>query len=134
MSKSAVTVVSRLLLYWVPAIMYGVLIFFLSSLSSPRTGTGLPDYVLHFCEYAVFSFLLVRAFNSGIFELKWSSLVYGSASAFLYALSDEFHQYFVSGRDASFLDVLWDLIGIVAVIPIFIFFSKVCTRYMLNER
>ena len=70
----------------------------------------------HLIEYAFLTFLLSFA----ILKKKWIILI-----AYLYAVSDEFHQFFTPGRTSRFRDTLIDLVGIL--IGIFIFnkiFSK----------
>ena len=64
----------------------------------------------HLIEYAFLAFLLSFA----IFKKKWVVII-----AYLYAISDEFHQAFTPGRTSRFRDTLIDLIGIF--IGIFIF-------------
>jgi VanZ family protein len=66
----------------------------------------------HFTEYAILASLAARALRSSSHELlrqRWFliSLVF----VLLYALSDEFHQSFVSSRTASIFDCLTDTAG-----------------------
>jgi VanZ family protein len=66
----------------------------------------------HVTEYAVFSFLLYRAFEGNrphAWRLRtafWAVLTAG-----VYALTDEYHQAFVPGRTASPLDCGIDTLG-----------------------
>ena len=83
------------------------LIFVLSSI--PDLGTGLGGWDLglrklaHGAEFAVLGFLLLRA--AGRVDL---ALGLGIA----YAISDEIHQHFVSGRQGAPLDVVIDAVGV----------------------
>lgn len=104
--------------YLMPIIFYGGMIYCLSSLSP--TPDKLPtmvgiDKVLHWMEYAVFGYLLVRA-TAVLQRSSWLSR-HGAMAAvsvgILYAVSDEWHQSFVRGRDASSLDLLFDVLGLV---------------------
>ena len=56
---------SRLVLLWLPVLLWAGLIFGLSSVSDLGTGLGTWDVVLrkiaHFCEYAILGALLLRA-------------------------------------------------------------------------
>ena len=66
----------------------------------------------HWSEYFVLAVLVLRALDQSALERSAA----GSAIAtvlwvFLYAVSDEFHQYFVPSRMASFIDVLLDTFG-----------------------
>lgn len=65
----------------------------------------------HVAEYAGLTALLYRAFAGEWAKDRACGLALGSA--FAYALSDEFHQAFVPGRQCSLLDVGWDLVGAV---------------------
>ena len=91
------------------------LIFVLSAESSP--GPQLPAFtrvIAHFSEYALLAALWVWALLPA---LGTRALWAAAAISFVYALSDEYHQSFVSGRDSDPLDVVVDSVGIaVAVI------------------
>ncbi|MGH2920928.1 MAG: VanZ family protein [Gaiellaceae bacterium] len=92
---------------WLPVVAWAGLIFTLSSIPDLGTGLGGWDLVLrkaaHAAEFAVLGFLLLRAIGR-----EALSLVLGIA----YALTDELHQHFVPGRQASLLDVLLDAVGV----------------------
>ena len=88
-----------------------VLIFFLSSQPHlPRYPRPLIDLLLkkvaHLFEYAVLAILLHRAMGN---DYGWRALLIGG----LYAVSDEFHQSFVPGRNAGLLDLAFDILGVV---------------------
>ncbi len=68
--------------------------------------------VAHFLEYAILGLLLFNSIKKPD-ELP-KSMVISIALAVLYAISDEFHQYFVPGRAAKILDVGIDSLGILA--------------------
>jgi len=84
-----------------------LVIFVLSSIPGLGTGLGGWDLVLrklaHATEYAILGFLLLRATGNE----RWA-LVLGVA----YAVSDEVHQHFVSGRHGAPVDVLIDSVGV----------------------
>jgi VanZ family protein len=67
----------------------------------------------HVSEYFVLGLLLFRAFSEGSSSKEWSLrwAVWAVAAASFYALTDEFHQSFVSTRTASFSDVGIDVMG-----------------------
>lgn len=100
--------------YWLPVIIYGVFIFFVSCVP----GKDVPslflyqDIVFHFLEYAVFALLINRAIKGCCARLaRFKRLSWVLALAFTYALFDEFHQSFVPGRTASVFDIAIDAIG-----------------------
>jgi VanZ family protein len=100
-----------------------VLIFVLSGIPSLNSGLGVWDFVLrkiaHMVEFGVLAALVVRALTKT--AVNWTAprvLAFSAGAAFLYAVSDEVHQYFVPGRTASFGDVLIDGCGIMLAILI----------------
>lgn len=100
--------------YWVPTIGYCLLIFVLSSKSK---GVYMPspfgvDKVAHFVEYGVLGFLLARLIaNVQSTFSKGFLLGLVVILATLYGISDEVHQAFVPGRNASPWDVAADGLG-----------------------
>jgi VanZ family protein len=94
---------------WAPVVAWAALIFALSSIPSLGTGLGTWDLVLrklaHAAEYAVLGVLLLRATGS-----EPAAFLLGVA----YAVSDEVHQSFVSGREGAVLDVGIDALGVAA--------------------
>jgi VanZ family protein len=100
---------SRLLLLWLPVVLWAGLIFGLSSVPDLGTGLGTWDLVLrklaHFCEYAIFGALLLRALGRAELAV---------AAGVVYAATDELHQHFVPGRHAAFRDVAIDAAGVLA--------------------
>ena len=93
---------------WLPVVLWAALIFTFSSIPSLGTGLGTWDLVLrklaHAVEFGVLGALLFRALRR-----EPLAILLGSA----YAVTDEVHQAFVSGRQGSPLDWLVDTIGVV---------------------
>ncbi|UJA19544.1 VanZ family protein [Thermoleophilia bacterium SCSIO 60948] len=91
------------------------LIFFLSSQSDLDTGLGTLDFILRKLGHAtIFGALcglwywtLTTRLESG------TALALAAAIAVLYAMSDELHQSYVTGRTGSALDVAIDSAGVV---------------------
>ena len=83
------------------------LIFFLSAQPSLTSGLGDLDLLLrklaHMTEFGVLALLWWRALNSA---------PAGAMIAIVYAITDEFHQTFVSGRHGTPVDVLIDAVGV----------------------
>ncbi len=108
----------KFLKYWLPVIIWAGIIFTLSSI--PNLESGLEqDFTLrkiaHILEYAILTFLLLRAFQPNVNQRK-KILILTAIIAFIYALSDEFHQTFIFGRKGRLEDVAIDSIGILLVI------------------
>mgnify|MGYP001578830456 CR=1 FL=1 len=100
--------------YWLPVFIYAALIFYFSSIPRSQLPSDMPfpDYVLHFVEYLPFGFLLARSFKNTKKDITVKKVImYSCIAVFVYALSDEFHQLFVPGRNFSMFDILSDSIG-----------------------
>ena len=102
-------------LHWLPVIIWAILIFIVSSISrfpkqlEPALSMG---KLAHIIEYAIFGFLLARAFyNSPKKKLKKFFRILTIICVIVYGITDEWHQSFVPVRTASPLDVLYDGIG-----------------------
>ncbi len=107
---------------WIFVFLWAGLIFYLSSV--PNLSSGLEsDFILrkfaHIFVYFVLTILVFFALlgNKEIKELKNKDILRISLFAFfislLYAISDEYHQTFVFGRNGSVKDVFIDALGIV---------------------
>jgi VanZ family protein len=94
---------------WLPVAIWAAVIFTISAIPSLDSGLGSWDTVLrklaHVAEYAILGALLYRALRR-----EPGAIVLGS----LYAVTDEVHQSFVSGRHGSLVDWLIDTAGVVA--------------------
>ena len=109
------------LIRFLPALLWMVVIFYFSSRSTTGIGTNTTNRFLilksfHLIEYAFLSFLLYFAFKKPKISIP---------IAYLYALSDEFHQTFIAGRTGRFRDTLIDLLGILIGFLIFSLLKKI---------
>jgi VanZ family protein len=77
----------------------------------------------HFTEYAILSALLYRALRD---DRRWSPRAAAIAIVVsaLYAVLDEFHQWFVPGRTAAATDCLIDVSGAAASQGLFVFSGR----------
>ncbi len=71
------------------------------------------DVLGHFCAYGILAGLLYWALTGAGARRP---ALYSFLIVFLYALSDEFHQSFVPGRNPDPFDVATDLVGAAAVL------------------
>jgi VanZ family protein len=98
---------------WLPPLALMGVIFFFSAQPNLSSGLGWIDHVgrkiVHASEYALLCFLWWRALRTRIDATK--ALGAAWAIAALYAASDEYHQSFVSGRHATWVDVAIDSMG-----------------------
>lgn len=112
----------RILMLWLPVMIWAGIIFWLSGIPHLKTSLGWGDVVLrkiaHLAEYGILSIFLFRAFEGTISTLSPVNIAWITIFLSLgYAVSDEFHQSFVSGRNGSPIDVSIDFIGsIIAVV------------------
>ena len=100
---------------WLPAISMMLAIFAFSSIPS----TSMPhfswaDLIVkkggHMLGYGLLALAFFWWFNeTGLFQSHIMLAAWGFTS--LYAMTDEFHQYFVTGRHASWVDVVIDATG-----------------------
>lgn len=95
-------------LRWLLVLGYAAVIFWLSHQPQLPTTPG-GDKTAHVVAYAGLGFLLALALAPGrtVVVRTLSAWAIGS----LYGISDEWHQSFVPGRDASAADMLADMIG-----------------------
>ncbi len=110
------------LIFWLPFTVLTTSIFIASSVP----GNALPtfshpwtDKVLHCCAFFVYglstSFALLGAFP------RWRTLTVALVTLFVGAIwggIDEVHQMFVANREASVVDWLADLTGILLSLPV----------------
>lgn len=104
---------------WLLVILWAGLIFFLSH--QPDLSSGLSEkwnFFLsksaHFLEYAILAFLLSQALQGHQLSKK-KILILAAILAIGYAFSDEYHQSFILGRNASLGDVFIDSLGVLLV-------------------
>jgi len=111
---------ARRLVDWLPALLYMGLIFMLSSQSNLPAPYEFPesDKVFHVLAYAPLGFLMVYALSRSTSSANL--IFFGAFLAFLYGLTDEIHQAFVPGRDASALDVMADGAGAMIGSSVFV--------------
>lgn len=115
----------RKFLFFVPAMIYYLLIFILSSIRIHREA-GIPflDKGLHLVEFTVLGFLLsLGCFLSLRASTRLKSGFVLGVGILLGGL-DEIHQYFVPGRSLEILDLVADFLGILTGLLVFLYFSR----------
>lgn len=110
--------IGQFLWRWFPPLAWMGLIYFLSAQPDLPSAPG-PwlDTVIkktgHALSYGVLTWLFRRALHHHLRDAASRRLMCAGL-AVAYALSDEYHQSFVPGRNGSLLDVLIDSIGVSA--------------------
>lgn len=109
---------------WLPPVVWMGIIFLASAQPTLPSVPGRWDLLLkktmHVAAYGGLAWLYMRALRGD--ELGRGGLddttvrAVSAGMALLYALSDEYHQTFVPGRNGSLIDVAIDGIGVLGVI------------------
>ena len=105
----------KIIKYWSWPLLYALLIFGLSSIRTPQVyelKNFNIDKLLHLVEYFGLALVLSRSFLKATSLKKniifWIIIAFG----FIIAMSDEFYQSFVPGRQSSVYDFMADVIGV----------------------
>lgn len=106
----------KIIFFWFPTIVWMGLIFFLSSFQKLQVSTvNWQDFITrklaHFLEYVILCFLFYRGINGTTKLLLKERLFLAFILTVAYALTDEYHQTFVSGRTGKTFDIAVDSLG-----------------------
>lgn len=116
----------RILIAWLPAIAYTLLIWWLSSQAFELAfmqRVPLKDKGVHFLEYGALSLFIVHAV-SVTWPGRGSSTFFATVVATVaLGLLDEMHQSFVPGRFSDVLDLVADAIGAIAAALLYVAMS-----------
>ena len=117
-------------LAWIAPISWAALIWFLSSIRIRVPGGGNPgvDLLTNLAHAGVFGILVLLAVplarrQDGWVELDRAVLWMLAGSTLAYAVLDEVHQSFVTGRHATVFDVLTDATGIYCTLKVVLYLS-----------
>lgn len=103
------------LLYFVPAVGYMVLIFWLSGRPAPAAAHGWPVLLgmklVHLVEYGVLALLWLGGFLRGTRMRFFDAACWTVLIAFTWGVLDELHQAFVPGRSPAVPDAYADLMA-----------------------
>ncbi len=110
---------ARFAKYWSPAILWAIMIFYLSSV--PGLNSGLDVFwdvflrkLAHASEFGILAVLIFFAWRG--YEIKFKkALIWSLVLAIVYAALDEIHQSFVPMREARLRDVGVDSLGALFV-------------------
>jgi VanZ family protein len=110
--------VRKLIRRWLPALIWMGLIFFFSAQPSLPSAPGRWDPLLkkgmHVVAYGILTALYLRALRGSGRDDRVIRVV-SVVLAVAYALSDEYHQTFVPGRNGTWVDVAVDGVGILGI-------------------
>lgn len=100
---------------WLPVIVWAGVIFGLSSLTNDVLGflgIKIVRKIGHMVEYFVLALLVYAAVRKTFRWNEEGAATVAGLVPLLYAVSDEFHQYFVASRICDARDVIIDMIGV----------------------
>jgi VanZ family protein len=103
---------------WGPFVAALAVVFWLSSMSDVPGTRYVWDKALHAVGYAGLGLLALRAFHGGFASPRVAPTLFAASTVILWGISDEFHQSFVPGRDASARDVIADAIGFAVAVGV----------------
>jgi VanZ family protein len=115
-------VLKKILRFYLPVIIWGLLIFSVSSTSVPQVSQVYAvDFTFHkfahIIEYAILGVLIYRALKEENISRK-EAVIYAIIIAAFYGFTDEFHQSFTPHRTTRLRDVIIDTLGAIAGILI----------------
>ena len=101
--------------HWIPAVLWGAFIFFMSSRPNLAVASfPFSDKIAHFVVYFILGYFVSKGLAGDPGLLNKKKFVFSVLIILAYAFSDEFHQTFVPGRTAELGDLLSDFAGGVA--------------------
>lgn len=111
--------------YFIPAILYYLLIFIVSSqnIDIPLPGHGF-DKVAHFIEFSFLGLFLSLGYFNALSTSSASKAFIVFFTGLPLGILDELHQRFVPGRTSAASDVMADAAGIIAGILVYFYFAK----------
>jgi VanZ family protein len=74
------------------------------------------DYLMHFCEYGVLTFVTFLSFAGEEFKIRFRKFMLITTFLVTFAVLDELHQKLIPGRTCSIKDMTSDVTGILAAI------------------
>ena len=93
-------------------------------------GEGVIRKLAHFGIYTLLG-LASMGFIATFNLKRKNQILITTVWGFLYASTDELHQMFINGRNASFLDVLLDTSGVIFGILLIIIYFKIYKRLLI---
>jgi VanZ family protein len=113
---------------WLLVVSFAFFIFFLSAIPDLKSSLDeVLDIILrkiaHATEFGLLAYLIFSALE--IHKINYKKAIFlASIFALLYALSDEYHQSFVPGREMALVDFLIDATGVLMAFFLLLFSKK----------
>lgn len=125
--------VNRKIISAIPFLLFSIAIYIVSSIEGPELpelGFELSDKLLHitvFFFYGITITFFVQNNFPSLISKKQIIIIFLIGT--FYAITDEFHQNFVIGRDCNFFDFLADVIGIIISLLLFKNIQKISISF-----
>lgn len=110
-------------LVWIPALAWmGVIFAFSQQPALKASSIDWQDFIIrkiaHVTEYFILTFLYLFALNRSLGLSRKTALITAGMLALIYAVTDEYHQTFILGREGRARDVGIDSLGILLTVII----------------
>jgi VanZ family protein len=89
------------------------------------------DYLIHFCEYGVLTFMAFLTFASNEFKISNKKIILITICLIAFAILDEYHQKLIPGRSFNVKDIISNISGILAtlIFCVVVFRKTVITHF-----
>lgn len=129
--------ISNFIRFQLPAVAWGAVIYYISSLPSsrlPKIKLVGVDKLIHMLIFMVFGLLLYRALHPlrKLNGFDWRRALIALVVVVMYGIVDEFHQGIVPGRTEDVLDACADAAGGLLAVGI-IYFATRSARTQVRE-
>ncbi|MDD4202732.1 MAG: VanZ family protein [Candidatus Omnitrophica bacterium] len=112
----------------IPLFCYMILMWIVSSIPGNNNPLPFPgfDKIVHIIEYSIFGLLFLRYLYPQFQKYAHNKvLILYFVFSFVWAASDELHQYFVPLRSMDVVDLFADMFGVVLALFVF---KKICRK------
>jgi len=111
----------RRILAWIPALVWMAVIFGFSHQPALKTSSiDWQDFIIrktaHVTEYFILTLLFLLPLHQSLGLSRKKALVVAVVLALIYAITDEYHQTFITGREGRFRDVGIDSLGVLSAV------------------
>lgn len=94
---------------------------------------GYVRHIAHIVEYFILTIFVYIGLSNGFKITARKYLLLSILISFFYSLTDEFHQYFVPGRNARWIDIGYDGIGVIVGLIGLSIITKVVKRASISK-
>ena len=91
------------------------------------------DYLMHFCEYGVLTFMAFLSFAGKEFKISYRKVLLITIGLITFAILDELHQKFIPGRSYNTKDILGNVAGIVGATLVIVILFRMIKRRLLQK-